>query len=118
MLVYADLELLHLAFDKLTSATVSVGVPDSKKLCIIPSLPDAPTNSVKVLGRHFSQVAQPSKLVYLGQHEQMLSKFIVPNIGTDLEIIHVNPLDASATTVEKRQVNRLLTQRYSNLELV
>ena len=54
----------------------------------------------------------------------ILEKFILPNTGLDLPIYHLDPYSLTSETkevierIEKGGVNRILTRRYQNIELV
>jgi hypothetical protein len=53
------------------------------------------------------------KLVYFGP-EEILNNFIIPNIGLDYPIYH---LQSDIELVSKARVNKVLMQRYQNLQI-
>jgi diphthamide biosynthesis enzyme Dph1/Dph2-like protein len=83
------------------------------------------------LGRLFPSHGTDDKdacVVYVGCRENLLERYIIPNIGLDHTVHHIN-VDPSypealtedklpIKTIEVRQINRLLGQRYSNIGLI
>jgi len=45
---------------------------------------------------------EKAAIVYVGDDELIMIKFIMPNIGLDMPIVHLPPSTCSATPVEPR----------------
>jgi len=65
---------------------------------------------------------EDATIVYLGSSTEIYEKFIVPSIGSTHPLYHVDPsVDTSLIELAKSkigQVNKVLLQRYSNVERV
>jgi len=56
---------------------------------------------IVMLGRRFKRM-EKAAIVYVGDDELIMNKFIMPNIGLDMPIVHLPPSTCSATPVEPR----------------
>lgn len=114
MLVYADLDLLHLLLNANTENNVSIGVPLARGF-VIPELPERKPTDKLLFGRMFAPLAD-FKVVYVGKQPDLIAKFLSPNLGQS--VVHLDPLTLQVTELENRQVNRLLSARYQNLQAI